>query len=591
MQKPFFHPLCALRAAALALAIAAAAPCIARAGVVELNQDLPAVKYGWNAVYVELSPTNDLDGVFGDWPTDSVGLYDPAAFLATRQYSATSESQGMAIAPIAMWHRGQPAATEAVSLPANTVCIFFSTNTAATHLKLHGVPAAPRTTWHVTSAKKPYNFFGLSLQDGAGTTVGDILDGFPGINSLSGIYRIFGTNAAVAPALTRIYATTKLYDANVLLVPSSEISDWSGVLNVSPMDGLDYGTNATLRVLSVRNDGTQRRTAAIDLVPSVSAEGARDLLPALHLRDTAVAVTNAAWVAPASPRLASKVLEPGETWKLEVGLDRSLFDDDVRGTPFGAVLRITDDGGASKWRVDVPLQGAASGKTSDEDAWPGGLWIAEAAFDEIHFAGDTAEAYTPAGGTLKVRMPMHVDGEGTLRLLQRVVVAGSTAADGSFAYTLYAGDAAVPATARETMRISSAVLPTEQPVIPLKGGDFRQGLAIFSFTVDADGATSLLRHPTHPQHDGLRWDFSTPAPSGDDFDNYKSTVKPELFSVGNIISFRLDLNGGEAPWNPEEEKTGTCTWTLENLRREGPIAIKGPMTIRRIAPQTDIVLE
>ena len=62
-------------------------------------------------------------------------------------------------------------------------------------------------------------------------------------------------------------------------------------------------------------------------------------------------------------------------------------------------------------------------------------------------------------------------------------------------------------------------------------------------------------------------------------------------SGGNLVAFRLDLNGGEAPWNPEEEKSGTCTWTLENLRREGPIALKGPMTLRRIAPQTDIVLE
>ena len=590
MQKPFFHPLYACRAAVLALAIAATAPCPAHAGVVELDQDLPAVKYGWNAVYVELSPTNDLDEVFRGWPTDSVGLYDPAAFLATRQYSATSESQGMSIAPIAMWHRGQPAASDALSMPANTVCIFFSTNPAAANLKVCGVPAAPRTTWHITSPKKPYNFFGLSLQEGESTTVGEILDGFSGINSLSGIYRIFGTNAAVSPTLTRIYSTTKLYDGNVLLVPSSQIADWSGVLYVSPMDGLDYGTNATLRVLSVRNDSTQARTAAIDLVAPVPAGETRDLLPALHLRDAAVALTNAAWISPESARLASKVLEPGETWKLEVGLDRSLFDGDVRGTPFGAVLRITDDGGASKWRVDVPLQGAASGGTSDRNAWPGGLWIAEAAFDEIHFVGDASEAYTPAGGTLKVRLPVHVDAEGTARLLQRVVVAGSSAADGSFAYSLYAGKAAVPATARETMRISSAVLPTEQPVIPA-AGDFERGIVLFSFTVDADGATSLLRHPTHPQHDGLRWDFETPAPSGDDFQNYQSTVKPELFSVGNTILFMLAFDGGEASWNPEEEKTGTCIWKLDNLRREGSIVIKGPMTIRRIAPQTDIVLE
>ena len=53
----------------------------------------------------------------------------------------------------------------------------------------------------------------------------------------------------------------------------------------------------------------------------------------------------------------------------------------------------------------------------------------------------------------------------------------------------------------------------------------------------------------------------------------------------------LDFNGGEASWNPEEEKTGTCIWELKNLRREGTISIKGPMSIRRVAPQTDLVLE
>lgn len=584
MHKSFSFSKCAVLA--VALSVAALHP--AR-GAVELDQTL-SVKYGWNAVYVEVSPTNDLSEVFAGWPTDSVGLYDPAAFLATRQYSASSDTQGMAIAPIAMWHRGNPAASEALSMPANTVCIFFSTNPATANLSVRGVPAAPRTTWHVTGAHSPYNFFGLSLQSDATITPGDCLDGFHGIQSLSGIYRIFGTNSAAPPSMTRLYSTSKLYDGNVILVPSSEISDWSGVFFVSPMDGLDYGTNAALRTLTVRNDGTLARTAAVDLVRPVNA-GPRDLLPALHLRDAAVALTNAEWTVPSSPRLASKLLQPGETWKLEVGLDRSLFDDEVRGTPFGAVLRITDDGGPSKWRVDVPLQGAASGRNSDRNAWPGGLWIAEAAFDEIYFEGDASEGYTPAGGTLKVRLPVHIDAEGRVRLLQRVVVAGSTASDGSFAYTLYAGKAAVPATARETMRISSAVLPTEQPVIPASASAFQDGIAIFPFTVGADGATSLLRHPTHPQHDGLRWDFKTPAPSGDDFQNYQSTVKPELFSVRNTITFMLDFNGGEASWNPEESKTGTCIWKLENLRREGPVSIKGPMTIRRIAPQTDIVLE
>jgi hypothetical protein len=100
-----------------------------------------------------------------------------------------------------------------------------------------------------------------------------------------------------------------------------------------------------------------------------------------------------------------------------------------------------------------------------------------------------------------------------------------------------------------------------------------------------------LRHPLHPQHDGLRWDFKTAAPSGDDFANYKGDVKPETFSVRNEISLAFDLNGGEAAWNPEETKSGRVTWKLTNLMRQGPITLVGDMTIKRVSPQTEIVLE
>jgi len=568
-----------LLAAALAAAAASAQT------IVQIPQTV-SVKPGWNAVFVQVAPTNSIDKVFASWPTDGVGLYDPASFLATRQYSATSESQGITAAPVAMWHRDYPEASDAMSLPANTVCLFFNTNDAASTLTVRGVPAAPRTTWHVTGAKSPYNFFGVNTRQGETVFAPDWFDGFT--HGYQEYYRFSGKRSNAPPTLAKVWPTDAVADGEVLLVPSSAISDWSGVLFVAPMDGLDFGTNGSLRVLSVRNDSATNRTAAVELVPVPDSP---DLLPALHLRDRAVALTNAAWAVPADHRLAAKTLAPGETWKLEFGLDRSLFDSLVRGTPFGAVLRVTDDGGASKLRVDVPIQGAASGLSSDKNAWPGGLWIAEAAFDEVAFEGAADPGFTPAGGILKVRLPMHIDAEGNVRLLQRVVVAGASAADGTFAYTLYAGDAAVPATARETMRISSAVLPTESPVVPASRSSFAEGFVSFAFAVEADGATSLLRHPTHPGHDGLRWDFKTETPSGDDFKNYQSTVKPELFSVENIVAFQLDFGGGETPWNPEEEKSGTCTWQLGNLRREGKVSLRGPMTIRRIAPQTDIVFE
>ena len=584
MQHPPFLSLTTFRTAALALAVATAA----RAGVVELEQSL-SVKYGWNALFVEVSPTNDLDEVFEDWPTDSVGIYDPASFLATRQqHVASSESQGMSIAPIAMWHRDQPAATDALMLPANSACIFFSSNSETITLKVHGVPAAPRTTWHATDSHSPYNFFGISLQNGAVSRPGDVLDGFSGISSLSGIYRLFGTDSNSIPSMTRLYSTSKLYDGNVILVPSSKISDWSGVLYVSPMDGLDYATNATVRSLSIRNDSTQERNTSIDLVPM---DGSRDLVGSLYFRDSDVAITNSVWQKVETTHVATKVLATGETWRVEFGLDRSIFDQDLRGTPFGAALRITDDGGTSKWRVDVPLQGEASGMSAERNAWPGGLWVAEIEFDEIYFAGDPDAGYTGTGGTLKARLPVHFGSDGKIRLLQRVVAAGETSADGEFDYTLYAGSATVPSTYRQAMRISSAVLPTETPVVEASEDESESGRLVFDFAVAADGATSLLRHPLHPQHDGLRWDFSTPAPDGDDWENYRDTVKPETFSVVNRIIMQIELSGGETTWNPEDTKSGTCYWNLSGLRHEGAIVLRGPMVFKRVAPQSEIVLE
>ena len=141
------------------------------------------------------------------------------------------------------------------------------------------------------------------------------------------------------------------------------------------------------------------------------------------------------------------------------------------------------------------------------------------------------------------------------------------------------------------MRLSSVVLPTETPVVEADaGGSLRDG-ATFRFTVAADGATSLLRHPLHPQHDGLRWDFKTPAPSGDDLDNYKLDVKPETFSVSCRIDLAVSLDGGEAVWNPEATKSGTCRWTFSNLMRQGDVVISGPMSLTRVSPLAELVLE
>ena len=577
------------RLSGVCLSFACVFPLVAGAVAPYTTQSLSLVQ-GWNAVYVEVAPDAAADDLFADWPVDHVGLYDPASFLATRQFGADWDSEGLTGSSMALWKRGFPEASPLSRVPAGSVLVTYCTNESHS-VTIRGVPAAPRTTWHVSGTNAVYNFFGFSTTQQ--TDISAYLEGSPceGVKSRV-YYRIVGDNLDAGPDPLEVRTwNSKVSDGDVLLLPSDDLSDWSGVLFVSPMNGIDFGQNGVKATLTVRNDGKSPRTVSVALEQAANAAELQlsGTLPlCLHVRDADVARTNAAWSAALSGYgpVAKKELAPDETWRLEFGLDRTAFSSLVKGLSFGALLRITEDGD-SHAKVVVPLAGETSGVVVPDAALPVGLWVADVQFDHVLAPGSTVG--TETGGAAKLRLPIHIDANGKVRLLQRVVTAGEIAADGTYTYRLYAGSAVVPTTATMVTRISAVCLPTETPVIEAAGES--DSVIAFSFAVAADGATSILRHPLHPQHDGLRWDFSTPAPSGDDFQNYKGDVKPETFSVGNRIEMSFGLNGGEAAWNPEGTKSGTCRWTFSGLMRQGNIVLSGPMTVKRVSSVAEIVLE
>ena len=577
------------RLSGVCLSFACVFPLVAGAVAPYTTQSLSLVQ-GWNAVYVEVAPDAAADDLFADWPVDHVGLYDPASFLATRQFGADWDSEGLTGSSMALWKRGFPEASSLSRVPAGSVLVTYCTNESHS-VTIRGVPAAPRTTWHVSGTNAVYNFFGFSTTQQ--TDISAYLEGSPceGVKSRA-YYRIVGDNLDAGPDPLEVRTwNSKVSDGDVLLLPSDDLSDWSGVLFVSPMNGIDFGQNGVKATLTVRNDGKSPRTVSVTLEQAVNAAELQlsGTLPlCLHVRDADVARTNAAWSAALSGYgpVTKKELAPDETWRLEFGLDRTAFSSLVKGLSFGALLRITEDGD-SHAKVVVPLAGETSGVVVPDAALPVGLWVADVQFDHVLAPGSTVG--TETGGAAKLRLPIHIDANGKVRLLQRVVTAGEIAADGTYTYRLYAGSAVVPTTATMVTRISAVCLPTETPVIEAAGES--DSVIAFSFAVAADGATSILRHPLHPQHDGLRWDFSTPAPSGDDFQNYKGDVKPETFSVGNRIEMSFGLNGGEAAWNPEGTKSGTCRWTFSGLMRQGNIVLSGPMTVKRVSSVAEIVLE
>jgi len=558
--------------------------CVLRAEVSaqEMAQTVHLVP-GWNAVHLTVSPSQEADALFRDWPVQSVGVYDAASFSRTKQFDATSSSEGLRSPAVRMWHRQIPGDSEVFAVPANAVLLCFATN--AFSATLYGVPEALRYSWHPTGPDSVYNYIGISIAPAAAPTLAAYFSGLK-LGSLEA-HVIYGQNPQ-SVAFGPVIPTTPVATGMALAMSADQVSDWSGVFYVSPQHGVAFGSEATLQPLAIRNDASTARRARLSYLFGEAAN-ALDIPPRCDVlyRDASGADSDTGWQP--LPGQLEKSLLPGEVWKLTLALNREQFASVAAGTRYGGLLRVEDVDGGSCFRTTIPLSAVSDGGNAGARAWPAGLWVADAQLDKVTQVVNDSKLVQaiPAGGNMKLRLPLHVDLNGRMTLLQRVVAAGAEAEDGTVSVALYAGSAPIPAGASQSMRISAVCLPVDQPTIA--GAGTFGAAAVFGFTVGADSAANPLRHALHPNHDGLRADFQTPAPSGDDFENYVSKVKPELFSVSNSVTFVWDtLPAGAAAWSPEETLHGKLTWDFAGLRREGTVRAQGRFTMRRVSPNPTV---
>lgn len=572
---------------------------------------------GWNAFYLEVAPEESPDELFADWPVRSVSAYDQSAFLETRQYSGGESTEGTRPTGYLVWRRGADAGlTSMIGLGANTVYLAFNTNAVGAAVfttTVYGRPRAPRVSWHPSSDGDAQNLVGLSLVGGVASGVGEYFDGLNGTGDSFHAYRIWGSDE-LKPSLSEVFPSEPLSNGQVLAMTSTKVSDWSGVIRVSPVGGVDFGKTESLAFVDLKNESSRPRTVRL----SLAAGSARKLIEVppvptgLMIRTT----SDGEWCefTPSAPQTVE--LDADETCRVALALDRTKLNGpaDLR---YGAVLSVSDDTpGGSGFRASVPVEATGDGGASAESAWPKGIWLATAELDTVTFIGPpevetnrddvvigvftnavtglpevmtnvyerpvivSPQSEVAAGGRMKVRLPMYVAGDGTMTLLQRFwygrdtegrlhVISGSEASD-------------VPLVGHQ--RVSTAFLPTDQVKIPAGSGAFG-ATATFPFVVSETSNVNPMRHALHPQHDGKGFDFRTPSPSGDDLANYALTVKPESFSITNTVNFAWDPSQGAA-WNPAETLGGTLIWEFGGLRHEGTVRARGRFAMKRISSAT-----
>jgi len=110
---------------------------------VSLRQDISIVK-GWNALYLAVTPEESADEIFGAWPVEMVGVYNPSSFLVTKQFSGSGSNEGVIFSSFNMWRRDKDLPSPVTALQANYIYVFYATNSLST--AVFGVPNAPRNT-------------------------------------------------------------------------------------------------------------------------------------------------------------------------------------------------------------------------------------------------------------------------------------------------------------------------------------------------------------------------------------------------------------------------------------------------------------
>ena len=549
-------------------AVLALLPMVAMAAHISETMTL---KNGWNAIYLESTPTNALcDAFFEGAPVKSVASYQSDAYSSTRQYADDGTEIDQKPLSYRVWVPDDETASTMDALVGGNVYLIYTTN--AWSKTFLGVPAAPRQTWRATSDDTGFmNLVGVSADTNASMTAKAYFGEGP-FGTANGIaYQIKGTKESEPTFSKFLNARVTMQGGKAYALTATKDAEWPGVVGFSGPAAVDFGSGDFASV-TLKNFGTTNHTFRVTIVASADAT---ERVPPVLKRMVKDEKGEESWTNVTEGAFWDVALAAGVSSVQKFAIDRTGME---AGKTYASVMQIEDQG-ETQMRVRIPM--TVGEKSADEAAFPTGLWAGYIQMEVV--SSLTNETPSAAAGKLKMNILVHVPTNGAPRLLQRV----AAGVDSSGKIRLFKELSSAKAECENPRRLSSVMMSVANPIVDASTHTTFGDQLQFDWTVDAKARDNPFRHAWHPDHDGKTADYSGDVASGDDLSNYVNPVKPELWSVTNTLYLSWHkLNNPtediDFEHNVEETTAGFATWTVGGLISNGPIKSMGIFYLKRI---------
>lgn len=522
---------------------------------------------GWNGIYLHGDASYATPAeLFAAYPAvTQVWRWNPNPDQV--QFSTSPAVPDATSSEWTIWKRDDPSEQQLSKMIGQSSYLIYCAGDAGTTttVAITQKPQPPAATWLITGA----NFMGFPADPASATTTfANYFASFStAITAPSKIYKYVGGELGLAnPIEVTALGNEKLDRNSAYWFQAATVGNFTGLVEYElPSNaGLAFGRTGMAITVGVMNRSNTAVTLTVSTAPSEPAPtGQTGVTGAVPLTRRVNDGTGAYTETPLSGSFTVTVPANGRL-DLSFGLDRSQLTASSNAL-YASLLRIKDSANLTDVYLPVTAQTAT----------PAGLWIGEVNVKSVV----STVAGSPGATTARafpLRLILHVDGNGTARVLSQAFVGNLASAGHAPGVCTHEGGLWAD-TKADALRLVSSQMPLDRVIAGT--GAFAIGHTLtYTISLPFDDVTNPFVHEYHPDHDN-RDARGLPLAAG--VESYTITRTVTL----NFTAAPPDgstVNG----WGTTVYG-GTYTETITGLSRQ-PLTVSGGFGLRRVTEVADL---